>query len=77
MDPVGPLQTFINMDREMQDGSWNRALTPSERRFAIGIVAWFAACVFTAIISPKLGVLLLALGVLVTAIVMLAIHIAS
>ena len=65
------------MDSEKDSVSRNRELTPSEQRFALGILVWFATCFFTGIISPKLGITLLALGVLITVIAMLAIHMAG
>ena len=65
------------MDNEEHDNSWNRALTRSERRLAMGIIGWFATCVVTAIISPKLGFALLIVGVLVALVAGLALHIGS
>jgi len=54
--------------------SWNRELTPSERKFGYIIIGWFSICVFSAFISLKFAISLLALGVFLAMIVGFILH---
>jgi len=59
----------FQMDSNDEHKSGNRDLTPSERRFALAILAWLGACIWIGVFEPKLGIGLFIAGIVITFIV--------
>ena len=57
------------MDPNKEQKSWNRELTPQEKRIGLAIVSWFAACIWIGIFFPKIGFGLLLAGIAIAFII--------
>ena len=56
------------------DESTGHELTPGNRLLGYGIVGWFAVCVLTTIVWPKIGITLIACTVILAAIYGIVLH---